>query len=237
MLTETWLGENMYCPVCGCPMLKHYVANKPVADFCCEKCGSDFELKGYESSEKSFRKIIADGAYSTMVKRITSLNNPNLFVMTYFNQSVNSLILIPKFFFLPEVIIKRKPLSNNARRAGWVGCNINIGEIPNDAKINVVVNGYVVPQCNVIERYRRIQHLQTSTLQKRGWIIDVMKCVDNIAKEEFSLKDVYAFEEELRKKHPENNFIKEKLRQQLQVLRDGGFIEFASRGHYRKIKI
>ena len=39
----------------------------------------------------------------------------------------------------------------------------------------------------------------------------------------------------LKNKHPENNFIKDKIRQQLQNLRDKGFIEFTSRGNYKKI--
>jgi type II restriction enzyme len=44
---------------------------------------------------------------------------------------------------------------------------------------------------------------------------------------------MYVFEEELRKKYPNNNFIKDKLRQQLQILRDRGYLEFVGRGIYR----
>ncbi len=51
----------------------------------------------------------------------------------------------------------------------------------------------------------------------------------------FSLNEVYGFEEELKSKHPENNFVKDKVRQQLQILRDRNIIEFVSRGKYRKI--
>ncbi|MDE7474542.1 MAG: hypothetical protein K2M71_02825 [Duncaniella sp.] len=63
-----------------------------------------------------------------------------------------------------------------------------------------------------------------------------MSCIDSIPTEEFTLKDLYAFENFLSTKYPNNNFIKDKLRQQLQILRDKGFIKFTSRGHYRKIK-
>ena len=38
---------------------------------------------------------------------------------------------------------------------------------------------------------------------------------------------------ELSKKHPDNRHIKDKIRQQLQVLRDKGYLEFSSRGNYR----
>ena len=62
-----------------------------------------------------------------------------------------------------------------------------------------------------------------------------MKCVDSIAKRTFSLDDIYKFENDLKLKHPENNFIKDKIRQQLQVLRDKGIIEFTGKGNYKKI--
>lgn len=33
VITETWVRDNMYCPICGNPTIEHYPANKPVADF------------------------------------------------------------------------------------------------------------------------------------------------------------------------------------------------------------
>ena len=39
----------------------------------------------------------------------------------------------------------------------------------------------------------------------------------------------------LQARHPQNNNIRPKIRQQLQVLRDKGVIEFLGRGLYRKI--
>ena len=38
VLTEDWLGRNMYCPICGEPILTHFEANRPVADFYCKNC-------------------------------------------------------------------------------------------------------------------------------------------------------------------------------------------------------
>lgn len=46
---------------------------------------------------------------------------------------------------------------------------------------------------------------------------------------------MYQFEENLKLKYPNNNFIKDKLRQQLQILRDKGIIEFIGRGKYKRI--
>ena len=63
-----------------------------------------------------------------------------------------------------------------------------------------------------------------------------MNCVDKL-EDSFTLKDIYAYESFFQKKYPNNNFIKDKIRQQLQILRDRGLLEFKSRGKYRKIKL
>ena len=67
----------------------------------------------------------------------------------------------------------------------------------------------------------------------KGWLLDVMRCVETIGKRDFTLDEVYAFESELHKLHPENKHVKDKIRQQLQVLRDRGYLEFTQRGQYR----
>ena len=226
----------MFCPVCGAPVLGHYKANKPVADFYCDDCKSDFELKSKRSKTAVIGHKIADGAYRTMIERITSLRNPHLFVMTYANFSVNNLLIIPKFFFVPDIIEKRKPLPDTARRAGWTGCNINIGNIPDSGKIFIVKDSQQENKSRVVDQYQRTLSLQTTKIESRGWLLDVLKCVERIPKVDFSLDEVYAFVDELQKKHPDNQFVRDKIRQQLQYLRDKGFIKFTSRGHYQKIE-
>ncbi len=52
-------------------------------------------------------------------------------------------------------------------------------------------------------------------------------------KAEFTLQDVYAFAAHLQKLHPANRHVLDKIRQQLQVLRDLGLVEFLGRGRYR----
>ena len=60
-----------------------------------------------------------------------------------------------------------------------------------------------------------------------------MSCIDELNKKEFTLDEVYDFENILYQKHPDNKHVKDKIRQQLQFLRDKGYIEFVSRGVYR----
>ena len=54
-------------------------------------------------------------------------------------------------------------------------------------------------------------------------------------KQIFLIEDIYYFEEQLAILHPRNHNIKAKIRQQLQVLRDKGFLEFIHNGVYKKI--
>jgi type II restriction enzyme len=54
-----------------------------------------------------------------------------------------------------------------------------------------------------------------------------------VGRVEFELADVYRFEAHLSAIYPDNLHVREKIRQQLQVLRDGGFVEFLGRGRYR----
>jgi type II restriction enzyme len=70
-------------------------------------------------------------------------------------------------------------------------------------------------------------------IQLYGWTRDVLVIVDSLNKAKFSLSEVYESEEELAKMHPANRHVREKIRQQLQVLRDVGILEFLGRGQYR----
>jgi len=60
-----------------------------------------------------------------------------------------------------------------------------------------------------------------------------MNCIDEINQKKFTLHDVYQFENDLEKIHPANKNIKPKIRQQLQFLRDKGYLDFVKAGKYR----
>ena len=234
ILSESWLSENMYCPCCGNIVLKKFENNQPVADFYCENCKEQFELK---SSGKKIENKIVDGAYATAIDRVNSKTNPDLFVLQYSGYEVRNLVVVPKYFFTPSIIEKRKPLSENARRAGWVGCNILYGQIPLQGKIKIITNGEIVSPEIVLKEYQKASRLNIDNIEKRGWLFDVLNCVDKISNDRFSLEDMYKFESLLKIIHPQNNNIKDKIRQQLQFLRDRGIIEFIdNQGHYKKIK-
>lgn len=234
VLSEDWVASNLYCPNCQNPSLNEFRNNQPVADFYCTKCSEEFELK---SKTGKLGKRIVDGAYSSMIDRLVSLNNPNFFLLTYNNSTftVENFILIPKHFFTPEIIEKRNPLSNTSKRAGWIGCNINISNIPELGRIFIVQNSKIQNKNEVNLKWKRSLFLRQNLNDSRGWLIDLLNCLDRIKMNEFSLSEVYKFENELRNKYPNNFFIKEKIRQQLQVLREFGVIKFLGGGKYKKL--
>ena len=233
ILTENWVKENSYCPCCGNLPLNEFENNRPVADFYCNKCSEEFELK---SKNGNLTNTITDGAYSTMIERINSNQNPNFFFLTYTKQwTVNNFLIIPKQFFTTDIIIKRKPLAQTARRAGWIGCNIDISNVADAGKVFLVKNSELIDRTIVENSFKKTLFIRSQSFDSKGWILDIMLCVDSIPKNVFTLEDVYKFENKLKLKYPNNNFIKDKIRQQLQVLRDKGIIEFISRGNYKKI--
>lgn len=144
--------------------------------------------------------------------------------------------MIPKHFFVPAIIERRKPLPPTARRAGWTGCNILLGEIPAQGRISIIKNRVAVDKSEVVAKMQKASSLQTENIETRGWILDVLNCINKLKKDTFTLDEVYQDEIMLKMRHPQNNNIRPKIRQQLQVLRDKGFIEFIGQGVYRKIK-
>lgn len=75
----------------------------------------------------------------------------------------------------------------------------------------------------------------TSTL--KGWKLEVFICLLKINKPSFTLEDINSFLPYFENKFPDNNNIEAKIRQQLQLLRDIGLVEFLGKGNYRKLWI
>jgi type II restriction enzyme len=230
--TEQWVGEQVFCPNCGHVRVSRFKANKPVADFFCMSCNEEYELK---SQKAKFGAKVVDGAFRTMSARLAQSNNPNLFLLNYdaAKLEVINLFVVPKHFFVQELIEERPPLAPTARRAGWVGCNIRLDRVPSVGKIFIVRDRRIEDRDAVLAQWQQTLFLREQSLDARGWLIEVMRCVEAIGQREFELDDVYAFEAHLSGVYPNNRHIREKIRQQLQVLRDRGYLDFVQRGSYR----
>ena len=102
------------------------------------------------------------------------------------------------------------------------------------AKIFFVRDGQIAPKEKVLANWKRTLFLrEEKEFNAKGWLLDIMICIDKLGSKEFSLQEMYSFESDLSEKHPDNRHIKDKIRQQLQILRDKGYLEFTSTGNYR----
>jgi len=105
--------------------------------------------------------------------------------------------------------------------------------IPTMGRIRIVDGQVARSVDDVTKAWSRTRFLQDRSIKARGWLSDVLLCVERIGTNEFTLSDVYAFEDSLAQTYPSNRNIRPKIRQQLQVLRDADLIEFIGQGRYR----
>ena len=230
VLSEDWCTRELYCPACDSDHLTGSRPNNPAVDFLCLKCQQPFQLKSLRNWNP--RKIV-DAGYESMLRAIRADRTPNLLLLQYSSAwLVRNLTLIPRMFFSESVIEKRNPLGPCARRAGWVGCNILLSQIPEDGKIHIICEGVPVLKNQVRDEYARVKRLSDLPPSLRGWTLDVLRVVRRLGKSDFSLREVYESESELKALHPQNQNVRPKIRQQLQVLRDLGLITFSSPGNY-----
>jgi type II restriction enzyme len=230
--TEPWGEANLYCPACDSPKINSLPTGTQAVDFSCPTCASRYQLK---SSANKFGNRVIDGAYAAMHRAITADQTPNMFFLHYKlpQLTVETVLLIPRFAFSLSCVEKRKPLSSKAVRAGYVGCYFVLDRIPTDARIPIVQNARPVSSSQVRGAYNKIRSLEKINVEKRGWTLDVLNAVRSLGKTQFELPELYALENTLKKLHPDNHHIQPKIRQQLQVLRDLGLLEFLGDGSYR----
>jgi type II restriction enzyme len=231
-VTEARSENNLYCPNCSAPKLTRLQNNTKASDYSCPACSFWFQLKGQKTR---LGDSITDGAYASMMEAIQNDETPNFYFMHYelATWRVKNLLLVPSFAFPSSAIVQRKPLSITARRAGWVGCNIALNRIPLEARIAVVTDNQAASECEVREKYQRVKPLKEISVKQRGWTLDVLNIVRRFGKAEFKNEEVYAFAGELEKLHPDNRHVRDKIRQQLQVLRDTKLLIHVSSGVWR----
>jgi len=232
VVTEAWAREQLFCANCDSTSLGGTPANNQATDFVCPRCSAPFQLK---AKNGAIGATLGDGAFSAMMAAIREDRTPNLLVMRYDwpGWRVRDLILIPSFAFPASAIIKRKPLSPTARRAGWVGCNIALNQIPSEARISVVTESSVAPASEVREKFARVKPLKELSVKERGWTLDVLNAIRRLGKTEFTTAGAYVFERELEQLHPDNRHVRDKIRQKLQVLRDRNLLLHLGRNCWR----
>lgn len=235
-ITEHWASANLFCLACSSDSLLMQSANTPVTDFACPECDQRYQLK---SKNGSFGKTTPNSAYEPKMRAIAQGRAPNYVFLQYARETwaVSDLFVVPGHFMSPGVIQRRNPLGPNARRAGWVGSNILLGNLPSESRIPVIFEGLVLDIVHVRADWARFSFFRSDKRASGGWAADVLSCIRKLQQRsgtnQFTLQDLYTqSREQLAGLHPTNMNVDAKIRQQLQVLRDGGLLKFLGKGRY-----
>jgi type II restriction enzyme len=237
VLSEGWARREMYCLACESPRLEPTVGNTRARDFSCPnpECREPYELK---VAQRPFRSSVVDGAFDSMLETVRGGRAPNLLLLHYdlVARRVVELDAIHRTLLTPSCVVRRRaPLPPGTHRAGWLGCSLRLGELASDARVPIVRQGMGRSVATVRAEWARFQFLVNLEPAERGWLGDVLACVDRLRPGgPFSLQDLYAFKEELGFRHPGNRNIEPKIRQQLQVLVRAGRLERLSPGRYSR---
>lgn len=235
-ISEDWATRNLFCLACASDHIDAARANTAVWDYSCSTCGAVYQLK---SQSKRFGRKVSNSAYDIKMQAIADGQAPHYAFLQYskLTSRVTDLFVVPGHFLSPAVIEQRAPLKDTAMRHGWVGSNILIGKLPTEARVLVVEAGVCREPSDVRDEWGRYRFLAG---KRGGWAADVLSCVRVLQQEtgtnEFTLQAFYQrFETELAARHLDNRNVRPKIRQQMQVLRNGGVLRFLDRGHYRVI--
>ncbi len=235
VMTQAWGRENLYCPACPSETLEATPEGMEVVDFSCPRCELPYQLK---AKSGPFGRSVVNSAYGPKIRAIMNGTAPNYLFMRYDLDAlkVQDLFIVPRHFLSPDIIEKRAALKATARRAGWVGSNILLHRLPPEARVSLIDSGLVVDPRQVRDVWKQFSFFRELSPKFRGWTSDVLLCVRRIGKDEFALGDLYRFETELERLHPQNRNVRPKIRQQLQILRDFGVLKFEGDGRYRLVR-
>lgn len=234
-ITEDWAARNLFCVACPSPSVIAESPNTRVRDFTCPECESAYQLK---AKNGRLGRSVSNSAYGPKIEAIEAGRVPHYAFLQYSSTAwrVTDLFVVPGHFFTRSVIQRRNALGPSARRSGWVGSNILLHEIPPDGRIGIVAAGILRTVASVREDWRKFEFLRSDSRAYGGWGAEILACIRRLqetGEREFTLRDFYSrFAEELSLSHPENHNVRAKIRQQLQVLRDGGVLRFLGRGRY-----
>ena len=162
VMSEAWASENLHCPCCPSNTIEQCRNNREAVDYTCNSCDSSFQLK---SSRTDYGSRIVDGAFTAMMRAVAHGAAPNLLLLHYDSRrwEVRDLTLIPHFALTSSCIEKRTALGPSARRAGWVGCNILLCNIPPDVRIPWVEDSVAASPLEVRTKFRSVSSLANVT--------------------------------------------------------------------------
>lgn len=230
---KEWFLKNAYCPECS-GGLDAVADEEEMGLYECEKCKKTYIFRPLKEISDKF----LGGSYSFYAKAMDKGTFPSFFLLSYDeNLEVTNLLFIPSYYIVKDMIKKRKPLGKDSRKPGWEGTTIVITDVPEAGKIWIIKDKNVIDKKEVSEKIKKTEFFNNYRNTKfKNWTFMVMKALENLEKEEFTVNDLCDLEKSVKRKFPGNTPLKIKasIRQKLQMLRDYGYIEFLGEGIYRK---
>lgn len=112
-----------------------------------------------------------------------------------------------------------------------------LDRIPPDGEIAVIKNGAAIPPTEVRRSFHRFLSLARLSAEGRGWTTLTLAIIRELRKPSFTLNELYDREHRFAEAYPGNRHVRAKIRQQLQVLRNIGVLDFEGGGAYRLIAL
>lgn len=128
---EEYFKNCIKCVKCKNTNFEKYKTNEKSKDLFCLDCNQIYQIKAKCATQKQINNIICKNKFKTIGGEYsTTINNINenidyiiiIYEKNYYE--IKKILYIKNEFINAECIIPRKPLSLNAKRAGWQGCNI-----------------------------------------------------------------------------------------------------------------
>jgi hypothetical protein len=124
---ETWSVLNFRCRICASVLIA-LPPNTPISDLACSRCASEYQIK---SRAGPFSQYLLGASYEKLAERLQSASLPDYLLVEH-----DPRLLMVKYAVIIEGakidlsrLRARKPLAATARRAGWVGANIDISNL------------------------------------------------------------------------------------------------------------
>ncbi|HVA19792.1 MAG TPA: DpnI domain-containing protein [Solirubrobacteraceae bacterium] len=129
VVIQTWAELNLYCLSCDADQLLPEPENTQVVDMACARCGRQYQIK---SKQGLFEGRITGAAYGPVLRAVQEGRMPDYVLVEHSRRraTVVGVRAYPGALLTPERVLERKPLAGTAKRAGWIGCTIDVEGVP-----------------------------------------------------------------------------------------------------------
>jgi len=137
---ETTVAKKCSCPKCKRPnSLKKLPTNFKCADIICDFCGFLAQVKTMNTKNiEELPSQVLGAAWGPQKERMDSGIYFPLFLVLVNDKKKHAIYYLSAGLQEPEIYVPRKPLSSNAKRAGWQGFIYDISKLPIGAFVRIL---------------------------------------------------------------------------------------------------